>query len=97
MRTMVGAVTGVLLYASLALADEAAVAPPERLVVDGVPAVPAELAETLGRYGAFRSASLVDWHPTQAAMLISTRFADTPQLHWENSCPSTRPTSGWWM
>jgi dipeptidyl aminopeptidase/acylaminoacyl peptidase len=57
------------------------VAPPESLVVDGVPPIPASLAETASRYGSYRSAGMVDWHPTQQAMLISTRFAETPQLH----------------
>jgi dipeptidyl aminopeptidase/acylaminoacyl peptidase len=64
-----------------AAAQEASVAPPESLVIDGVPRVPAELAETAGRYASFRSASISDWHPTRHEMLISTRFAETPQLH----------------
>ncbi|MGB7844603.1 MAG: alpha/beta fold hydrolase [Candidatus Acidiferrum sp.] len=61
--------------------QEAVVAPPESLVVDGVPRIPASLAETAGRYGAYRSAGLADWHPTKRSMVISTRFAETPQLH----------------
>ena len=32
-------------------AQEAVIAPPENLVVDGVPKIPASLAETAGRYG----------------------------------------------
>ena len=61
--------------------QEAVVAPPESLVVDGAPKIPASLAETAGRYGAYRSAGLADWHPTNRSMLINTRFAETPQLH----------------
>src|SRR5215471_14975302 len=61
--------------------QDAYVAPPESLVIDGVPKIPEALAETAGRYAAFRSASLADWHPTRHEMLISTRFAETPQLH----------------
>jgi dipeptidyl aminopeptidase/acylaminoacyl peptidase len=64
-----------------AVGQEAVVAPPESLVVDGVPKIPASLAETAGRYGAYRSAGIADWHPTERKMLISTRFAETPQLH----------------
>src|SRR6516162_2473344 len=64
-----------------AIAQDAFVRPPESLVVDGVPQIPSALAETAGRYAAFRSASLSDWHPTRHEMLISTRFAETPQLH----------------
>lgn len=62
-------------------ASPAAVAPAENLVVDGIPPVPASLAETAGRYGSFRSASLSDWHPTERQMLIATRFGDVAQLH----------------
>ena len=62
-------------------AQEAVVAPPENLVVEGVPKVPASLAETAGRYGEYRYAGLADWHPTKRNMLISTRFAETPQSH----------------
>ncbi|HKW60951.1 MAG TPA: prolyl oligopeptidase family serine peptidase [Candidatus Acidoferrum sp.] len=64
-----------------AAAQEASVAPPESLVIDGVPKIPVALAETAGRYASFRSAGLSDWHPTRHEMLISTRFAETPQLH----------------
>jgi len=46
-----------------------------------VPAIPASLVETAGRYGSYRSATLADWSPTRREMLITTRFADTAQLH----------------
>jgi dipeptidyl aminopeptidase/acylaminoacyl peptidase len=61
--------------------QQAIVSPPESLVVDGVLPIPASLAETASRYGSYRAANMVDWHPTQQSMLISTRFAETPQLH----------------
>jgi len=64
-----------------AMAQDSYVAPPESLIIDGVPKIPSALAETAGRYAAFRSASLSDWHPTRHEILISTRFAETPQLH----------------
>ncbi|PYT55027.1 MAG: peptidase S9, prolyl oligopeptidase [Acidobacteria bacterium] len=72
---------GMLLAAVYASAQEAVIAPPENLIVDGVPQIPASLAETAGRYGSFRSANLADWHPVKREMLIATRFAETPQLH----------------
>jgi dipeptidyl aminopeptidase/acylaminoacyl peptidase len=62
-------------------AQEATVTPPESLVLDGVPKIPATLADTAGRYGSYRAASLADWHPVRREMLIATRFGDTPQLH----------------
>jgi dipeptidyl aminopeptidase/acylaminoacyl peptidase len=57
------------------------VVPADNLVVEGVPKIPALLAETAGRYGSYRSAALADWHPRKREMLISARFAETPQLH----------------
>ena len=62
-------------------AQEGSVAPPEGVVADGVPKIPAALAETAGRYGAYRSAALADWNPAKREALIATRFGDTPQLH----------------
>jgi dipeptidyl aminopeptidase/acylaminoacyl peptidase len=54
---------------------------PENLVVEGVPAHPAELKAEAGRYLEFRAAGFTSWNPTKREMLISTRFADTPQIH----------------
>lgn len=54
---------------------------PENLVVEGVPPHPVELKAEAGRYLEFRAAGFSSWHPTKREMLISTRFADTPQLH----------------
>jgi dipeptidyl aminopeptidase/acylaminoacyl peptidase len=59
----------------------ATVKPGENLVVENIPPVPTEIAETANRYGEFRSAALQDWHPTRRELLISTRFADVPQVH----------------
>jgi dipeptidyl aminopeptidase/acylaminoacyl peptidase len=61
--------------------QDSVIAPADNLIVDGVPKIPASLAEKAGRYGSYRSASLADWHPTKREMLIATRFAETPQLH----------------
>ena len=55
---------------------------PENLVVDGIPAIPAALQADAGRYLDFRSAAFQGWHPQRREMIILTRFADTPQLHW---------------
>ena len=55
-------------------AQEAAITPPESIVAEGVPKIAASLAETAGRYGAYRSASLADWNPTKREMLVATRF-----------------------
>lgn len=55
--------------------------PSDNLVVDGIPAIPAAIVEGVGRYTEFRSATFLSWHPTKREMLISTRFADVPQIH----------------
>jgi dipeptidyl aminopeptidase/acylaminoacyl peptidase len=55
--------------------------PGESLVVEGVPAIEAALAEKASRYSEFRSADLFDWHPTRREILIGTRFADSNQVH----------------
>jgi len=77
--TMLAAV--LLVGVTAGRAQEAVIAPTENLVVDGVPKIPASLAETAGRYGSYRFAVVSDWHPTRREMLIRTRFADTPQVH----------------
>ena len=70
-----------LLLLSPVRGQDSAIAPADNLIVDGVPKIPASLAETAGRYASYRSASLADWHPMKREMLIATRFGDTPQLH----------------
>src|SRR5690242_5287250 len=75
----------VLVLSSLALAQTKPsaqfVQPNENLVVEGIPPIPASIAERVGRYTEFRAAAPLSWHPTRREMLISTRFADTPQVH----------------
>src|SRR5947208_17154456 len=66
---------------AIVLAQNTEVAPNENLIVEGVPKIPASLAETVERYTNFRGASLDSWDPVKREMLISTRFADTAQIH----------------
>lgn len=55
---------------------------PENLVAEGIPALPDDLKASVSRYLEFRTAAFYSWHPKERSMLIGTRFADTPQLHW---------------
>lgn len=55
--------------------------PGENLVVQGLPPIPVSLAGEVRRYTESRSASFADWHPTERSILISTRFANTAQIH----------------
>src|SRR6202451_3971291 len=61
--------------------QEAVVAPNENLIVESVPPIPKSLADQADRYTNFRAAFFASWHPTKREMLISTRFADTFQIH----------------
>jgi dipeptidyl aminopeptidase/acylaminoacyl peptidase len=60
---------------------EPTISPSDNLVVEGLPPIPASIAESVGRYTEFRGAGFADWHPTRREMLISTRFGDVPQVH----------------
>jgi dipeptidyl aminopeptidase/acylaminoacyl peptidase len=54
---------------------------PDNLVVEGIPPITAELRRDAGRYLEFRSAAFNSWHPARREMIVSTRFADSTQLH----------------
>ena len=54
---------------------------PDNLVLEGIPPLGPELKRDVSRYLEFRSASLASWHPKRREMLISTRFADSTQVH----------------
>jgi dipeptidyl aminopeptidase/acylaminoacyl peptidase len=72
------------LLAALALAQSAppaVIKPGDNLVAEGIPPIPAAIAEQAGRYTEVRSASVADWNPTRREMLVLTRFGDTNQVH----------------
>ncbi|HET9262134.1 MAG TPA: prolyl oligopeptidase family serine peptidase [Vicinamibacterales bacterium] len=54
---------------------------PDNVRAEGVPPIPLELVDVVSRYGEFRSATLLDWHPRERRMLISTTFGNVPQIH----------------
>ena len=70
--------------AALAQTEQAApvsVPKPAALVADGIPDVPVTLARETRPYMEFRTAAFTSWHPRDRSMLISTRFANTAQIH----------------
>ncbi|HYE26861.1 MAG TPA: prolyl oligopeptidase family serine peptidase [Allosphingosinicella sp.] len=67
--------------AFLAAPAYAEVEKPAALVADGIPAVPDELAERTRPYMEFRTASLRGWNPRTRGIAITTRFANTAQVH----------------
>lgn len=48
----------------MTIAQAAVITPGDNLVVEGIPPIPATLAETVDRYTQFRSAGLLSWHST---------------------------------
>ncbi len=77
----VAATAAVLLAAMPAHSQTETIPPNENLLAEAIPAVPAALASTVARYTNYRTASFAAWDPVKREMLISTRFADVPQLH----------------
>ncbi len=74
---------GVILlgFVTTGLAQDAAIAPNDALILENIPPVPASIAARADRYTQFRSASMWSWHPQRREILIGTRFADTNQVH----------------
>jgi dipeptidyl aminopeptidase/acylaminoacyl peptidase len=75
------AAVGAIALSHSAGAQAPVIAPGANLVAEGIPEVPASLADEVRRYNESRSANLVDWHPTRRELLISTRFGNATQLH----------------
>jgi dipeptidyl aminopeptidase/acylaminoacyl peptidase len=71
----------ILLLTVAAFAQTGEITPNENLVAEGIPKIPASLAESVARYSEFRSAGFSSWNPMKREMLIITRFADTSQVH----------------
>jgi hypothetical protein len=72
----------VLLATCVVLAQQpATISPNEALIMDGVPPIPASIAERADAYTNYRMANVFDWHPQRREMLIGSRFADTTQVH----------------
>ena len=71
----------IFVLTAVAVPQSNEIVPNENLVVEGVPKIPASLAEAVDRYTNFRGAFLDSWDPVKREMLISTRFADTNQIH----------------
>src|SRR5579864_2841138 len=80
MKSLVRLLAALVLTAA-AFPQSDVITPNENLVVEGVPKIPASVAETVERYTNFRGANLQSWNPTAREMLITTRFADTAQVH----------------
>ena len=69
------------LLLALPLAAQEVLNPPASLQLDGVPPVPAEVAQKLKPYGEFRPHGLMSWHPVKREMLVRRRLNATTQVH----------------
>jgi len=74
-------VSAALLAAAPALAQTDVVTPPKALVLENVPAIPADLAKKLDPYGDFRPHGMLSWNPNKREMLIRRRLTATNQVH----------------
>jgi len=63
---------------------------PASLIADGVPAVSQALAARTRPYMEFRTAAFQSWNPQDRSMLITTRFANTAQVHQVKSPGAAR-------
>ncbi|MCU1287376.1 MAG: hypothetical protein JWO13_3726 [Acidobacteriales bacterium] len=84
MKSLLRHAVALLAFSSFSLAQTpatATVAPPDTVVAESIPAIPAALAEKVVRYSEFRSAGMQSWHPLRREMLIGTRFAENNQIH----------------
>ncbi|MDX1644878.1 MAG: S9 family peptidase, partial [Thermoanaerobaculia bacterium] len=52
------------------------------VVLDGVPEIPERIGEELNRYQNVRGASFQDWAVEGNGLYVTTRFADTEQIHY---------------
>lgn len=83
-RKLLAALLSLVLMPAFAGAAEAGpdlVPVPDSISAQGVPPIPRSHVEDLLPYENIRTASLMDWHPTERRMLIRTRFAESAQLH----------------
>lgn len=85
MKRRTGIVLLFIFLAALTFAQSAPhqsiIKPADNLVAEGIPPIPASIAEQAGRYTEVRSASVADWHPARRELLVITRFGDTNQVH----------------
>lgn len=70
-----------ILVTSGILAQQDYIPVADNLVTEGIPPLPANYVTEVKNYTETRSAALVDWNPVKKEMLISTRFANSNQLH----------------
>jgi dipeptidyl aminopeptidase/acylaminoacyl peptidase len=66
---------------NVAQEQTAAIRPGDNLTCLNIPEIRPELAEAVRKYTEARAAAYLSWHPQKHAMLISTRFSNSNQVH----------------
>ena len=79
---MLALLSATILFNSLLLAQKDTIPIAGNIVTTGMPPLPASIVSDVLPYTNYRRAFMVNWHPVKKEMLITTRFANTYQLHW---------------
>ena len=79
-----------LALAASALAADV-VAPNADLKAEGIPPIPAALADKVAPYTEFRPTNAVSWHPTKRELVVGRRAGNVVQLH-RVAAPGEAPT-----
>lgn len=61
--------------------SQAYIRPSENLKAEGIPEIPRVVADRVLKYTEARAANVLDWHPSERSLLISTRFGNSNQIH----------------
>jgi dipeptidyl aminopeptidase/acylaminoacyl peptidase len=75
------ALAGLAGVVSMAGAVERRTANNGQVVLEDVPAIPAQIGEALRRYQNVRSAGVLDWTADGKGLYVATRFAEVNQIH----------------
>jgi len=70
-----------LFICPLAWGQTDTITPGSNLIIEGMPAIPVSIAESVKRYSESRGAGFCSWHPVKREMIIATRFGNVAQLH----------------
>jgi dipeptidyl aminopeptidase/acylaminoacyl peptidase len=81
MRNGLVAALALVVSAAALYAQNDAATPPPNVRLEGVPEIPAVVADAIASYGDFRQATLLAWHPTERRILIETTFSNVSQVH----------------
>jgi len=70
-----------LLVSAAGVAQEKTAPTPPNVKIEGMPPLPQSILDGVARYGQFRQAQMIAWHPNRRQVLITTTFG-SPQLHF---------------